>query len=450
MLGFETIGNATVIVYDGKPVLATDPWINRDAYFGSWGSSHEIPTEQMGAIKGCKYIWISHGHPDHLNLDSITDLSDKEILLADHRGSRIKNDLSGMGFKVRVLPERTWLPLSTNVRILTLSDRNQDSICLIEVRDILIINLNDASDNTWGRFVKSIAKKYSTVYLTRLWGFGDADMINLFTESGERIGRPARERRGLANTIQADAVNYGATFAIPSSSFHRYQREDSVWANERTTPIEMYTAGQAESLPPVLPPFIRVDAITKQYEEIRPKSCAAVVRKPEDFGDHWGDRLEANEKQMLRDYFSSKEMVREKFGFLRFRVGGEETIVDLNKKRREVGVTFEVPRQSLVSAVQYRVFDDLLIGNFMKTTLHGVPRLYPNFTPYVAKYADNGGAESKKQLREYFHHYFRRDPVGTLFRDLEQHSEMMFRKFVPRESVVFRAAKKLYWRIQGI
>ena len=28
MIGFETIGNATVTVFDDNPVLTTDPWIN--------------------------------------------------------------------------------------------------------------------------------------------------------------------------------------------------------------------------------------------------------------------------------------------------------------------------------------------------------------------------------------------------------------------------------------
>jgi hypothetical protein len=35
MIGFETIGNATVIVHDDKPLLATDPWFEGSAYFGS-------------------------------------------------------------------------------------------------------------------------------------------------------------------------------------------------------------------------------------------------------------------------------------------------------------------------------------------------------------------------------------------------------------------------------
>ncbi len=446
MLGFETIGNATIIAYDGRPILATDPWINGDAYFGSWGLGHEIPPDQLAAIRACKYYWVSHGHPDHLNLSSIATLSDKEILLADHRGGRIRDDLSAMGFQVRILPERTWVSLSPHVRVLTLSDYNQDSILLIDVGGRLLVNLNDASDRGWGRFLKSVTAQYKQSYLLRLWGYGDADMNNLFTESGERItntvGKPP-----LGRTIQADALRLGTQYAIPFSSFHRYQREDSIWANELGVPIENYTAGQQANMPQVLPAFLQVDAVSGACKEIAPRSLDQVVLKPEEFGDNWADRLTRDDKQLIHNYFLSKEVVRQKFGFLRFRVGGEDFIVDLNKHRRDTGITFEVPRHSLVNAVQYRVFDDLMIGNFMKTTLHGLANLYPDFTPYVAKYADNGRAESKEQLREYFHHYRSKDPIGHMFRTLESNSESIFRKIVPHESLVFRSAKSLYWTL---
>jgi hypothetical protein len=56
-----------------------------------------------------------------------------------------------------------------------------------------------------------------------------------------------------------------------------------------------------------------------------------------------------------------------------------------------------------MTAVRYEIFDDLLIGNFMKTVLHGGLRsLYPDFTPYVAKYGDNGRAFSVGELHDYF------------------------------------------------
>jgi len=449
MLGFETIGNATLIVYDGVPVLATDPWVNGDAYFGSWGLSHEIPPEQLSAIQACKYLWVSHGHPDHLNVASIAALSDKEILLADHRGGRIRGDLEGMGFKVRILPERTWVALSDHVKVMTLSDYNQDSILFVDVGGRLLVDLNDASDHGWGRFLKSVTAQYTESYLLRLWGYGDADMNNFFTEEGKRIELPpASSKPPLGRTIQADAIKNGIRYAIPFSSFHRYQRVDSVWANRLSAPMENYLAGQNPDGPQVLPAFLHVDAVTGAWKEIKPRSLAEEVRQPEEFGDKWTDPLTADEKEMVRTYFVSKEMVRDKFGFLRFRVGGNEFTVDLNRSRRNCGITFELPRQSLVTAVQYRVFDDLLIGNFMKTTLHGLSSLYPDFSPFVGKYADNGQAESKRELRNYFHHYRKKDPVGHLFRNLEENSESMFRKLVPHDSMVFRSAKALYWKMQ--
>ena len=83
---FETVGNAIVIAYDGRPVLTTDPWISGDAYFGSWAHDYEIPPVQLQAIRDAQYHWFSHGHPDHLNLVSLPMLTKGQLLLSDHYG----------------------------------------------------------------------------------------------------------------------------------------------------------------------------------------------------------------------------------------------------------------------------------------------------------------------------------------------------------------------------
>jgi hypothetical protein len=90
-----------------------------------------------------------------------------------------------------------------------------------------------------------------------------------------------------------------------------------------------------------------------------------------------------------------------------------------------------------------------MIGNFMKTTLHGAAKLYPGFTPYVAKYADNGRAESKQQLNQYFHHYRSQDPLGYALRRFEVGTEDLVRKLVPNDSAVFKAARSLFWNLKG-
>ena len=97
MQSISTIGNATLIAYDQHaPILSTDPWFGDedDAYFGSWTLSHSIPPLYKQDILNSKYIWFSHGHPDHLNPHSLKRLEGKNLLLPDHVGSRIYRDLS--------------------------------------------------------------------------------------------------------------------------------------------------------------------------------------------------------------------------------------------------------------------------------------------------------------------------------------------------------------------
>ena len=128
--GFETVGNATIILHDGAPLLASDPWITGPAYFGSWGLSHQIPAEQMEAIQQCEYVWISHGHPDHLSGDSLKLLANKKVLVPELNMGQLRtlvrakylidaqgfNKVKGRPFAVQELVAeiRRQLGLSTN------------------------------------------------------------------------------------------------------------------------------------------------------------------------------------------------------------------------------------------------------------------------------------------------------------------------------------------------
>ena len=445
MLGFETIGNATLIAYDGVPILATDPWISGQAYFGSWGHSHQIPTAQSEAVKRCKFLWFSHAHQDHLNLASANDLAHSQFLLADHYGSRIANDLKGLGFSVRILPERKWEQLSDNVKVMTISDANQDSILLVDVGGVLILNFNDAGDHGWGRFVRAIAKTYKTVFLMMLWGQGGTDFDNWFTEDGKRTSSPSDYNSlPLGPTIQNDAKSWGATYAVPFSSFHRFCREDAAWANPYCCPHDLYYQGASPDGPEILPAFLRYDVSSKQFSTLDPPKIEDVFVTAADCGDNWSDRLDADDAKNLQRYFQSKELLGDFLGFLRFRVGGAEHVIDINKQKFSTGVTFEAPRQSLMDAVNNRVFDDMLLGNFMKGTQHGKFRFNRRFTPYVAKVADNGLAESRAEVRAYHRHYFQRDPIAQVLFKLETDTESLVRKYLPRETKAFQVAKRVY------
>jgi hypothetical protein len=245
---------------------------------------------------------VSHG--DHLSVNSIADLQASTFLLADHRGGRIKADLTAMGFGVRVLPERQWVPISPRIRIMTLSDCNQDSILLVDLDGVLIVNPNDAGPVGGEHFLRSVASRFKTAFLMRLWGEGAADMSNVFTEFGERLANWSNcGGRNVGRLIQADLRRFRATHAIPFSSFHRFQREDSVWANEFLTPLEAYYEGVDPQGPEILPAFIRYDRTTSEVTRINPTKLTGVRRTALECGDNWSDPLEADERADLIRYF---------------------------------------------------------------------------------------------------------------------------------------------------
>ena len=97
------------------------------------------------------------------------------------------------------------------------------------------MNLNDAQDRGWGSLVQRVIRAFPRSFLLRLSGYGDADMINFFDDDGRRVPAcrscGARAASRSAPTSRGMTEMFGAKHFVPFSSFHRYQRTDSAWAN---------------------------------------------------------------------------------------------------------------------------------------------------------------------------------------------------------------------------
>ena len=264
MLGVSTTGNATLIAYDDKPVLATDPWFGDEnsAYFGSWRLSHRIPADCKNDILNAKYIWFSHGHPDHLNGDSLEQIRGKHVLLADHVGGRIVHDLRAQGLEVTVLPDRQWVDLSPRIRVFCISTMIQDSVSLIDVNKRLFVNLNDAGSRDCTLLIRKIVAQYQHSYLMCLSGYGDADMINFYDESGVFIVPPASQKPPVGRQMSLRALSLGIGNVTPFSSFHSYQRTDSIWAQNYVTPLDEYSRGFDHKNHNFIPAFSHIDCAT--------------------------------------------------------------------------------------------------------------------------------------------------------------------------------------------
>ncbi len=403
MIGFETIGNATITLFDGNPLVTTDPWILGNPYFGSWGHKYQIPNEQIENIKKSKYIFLSHGHPDHIDPDSLHLFKGKTILLGSHYGKRIYNELS-KNFKCIELENNKWFSISKNIRLKVFADWNQDSTVIFEIlKKNIILNLNDGNALGWSKEIKKIIKNYKNRFLLKLINWGDADMINFYDANGKFIQPHASNKPPCGITYGYHMRKWNCNYAIPFSSIHTYVRKDSVQMNKFVTPIEAHSENFNEKYGTLLPAFIIWDFTKNDFKLINPKKNIVEKKDPEIFGDNWSDELDEEDKKQIISYFKGFDHVKEKFGFINFRVGNKDFNIKLSD--RNEGLKFETPRNSLIFSINNNIFDDLLIGNFAKVQLINVNSLYPDFNPFVTKYGDNGGARTNTQLTNYFNYY---------------------------------------------
>jgi len=439
MIGFETIGNATLTVIDEKPVLTTDPWLFGNPYFGSWGHKYTIPKEQLENINKSKFVWLSHGHPDHIDPNSLSTFTDKTILIADHYGDRIYNDLKKK-FNCIKLKSDEWFQISKNVKVKNFSDWNQDSTLLVSILDKdVVLNLNDGNALGWSAKIKNIIKNYKNRFILKLINWGDADMINFYDHHNNFILPMAAFQKSCGENYSYNMKRWNCNFAIPFSSFHKYVREDTLHMNKFVTPLEKHYEKFNNSHGEMLPAFIRWDSLKEDYVKIDTKENTKQILAPEEVEDKWSDNLEDEDKKIISNYFLKFAQLKKKFGFLTFKVGKSE--YNLKLSNRKEGIIFNTPRKSLVTAITHNIFDDLLIGNFMKVQLIGVRSLYPDFSPYICKYGDNGGARNNKELENYFNYYQFKSP--DFWKDfLKLKTEDIVRPMLSRYKNIYFFARK--------
>jgi hypothetical protein len=310
--------------------------------------------------------------------------------------------------------------------VLCLSDYYQDAVLLIDFGGTLLVNINDASDKGWGRRIKRFVRDSKRSFILKLFGDGITDMMNFYDDDGHHIKPVVARKRPLGAQVGFYADLFGVTDVVPFSSYHHFERSDSVWANEYTRPMESFRDGY-NGKATLHDAFVRYDVETDTATQLKPKAVPVHGYDPKEFG--LGDGMD----------------------FIRLVAGGQELMIDTPGKKTSHktgrGVTFEAPRNSMMAAIEHEIFDDHLLANFMKTRLHGdweTMSLHPHFTPFVAKYADNGQAKTRDEVDAYLAAYRKRAPMDYLMHVLERESERRVRKFIGVDTPAFKLMTKTY------
>src|SRR5262249_3774110 len=203
---------------------------------------------------------------------------------------------------VTELADRTWVPFTPRLKVYCIPDYAQNAALLVDVNGRLFVNLNDVSYQGDYGLIRRIAARYRTSYLLKLFGYGDADMINFFDEAGRRVVPQIKGQR-VGAQLSSGARALGVNHVIPFSSFHQYHRSDSIWANEFVTPMSAFEQGFDKTSATLVPPFAAIDCDNDEISRIDPRPIVPATLSPEACGDSWSDPLSAEEAAKIGAYF---------------------------------------------------------------------------------------------------------------------------------------------------
>src|SRR5215471_13412681 len=162
----EYICHSCFTLETGSIRIVMDPWISGPPYKQQW-NLFPRPVDISGAEEAT-HIIVTHGHQDHLHPESLPLLNKQAEFYFPYLWTKsVKKFLSSYGFeKIRELTSYQTVSLDDETR-LTFIANSLDGIVVIEHKDEVIINLNDALNahhkSVLQHFLKNIKRSWSKI-----------------------------------------------------------------------------------------------------------------------------------------------------------------------------------------------------------------------------------------------------------------------------------------------
>ena len=139
----EFLNHSCLIVESGKTKVLCDPWFTGTAFNNGWRLLYEN-SHNINQIES-DYIWISHEHPDHFSIPTLSQISkSKHFLYQQTTDKKVKNWLEKKQHSVTELEDGTEYDLG-EIKLKSFVSDGYDSAALFEFPNgDKFLNLNDA------------------------------------------------------------------------------------------------------------------------------------------------------------------------------------------------------------------------------------------------------------------------------------------------------------------
>ena len=232
--------NASVIIENSGEKILCDPWLIDGCYYGAW---HHYPKFNFieKEFDDIDYIYISHIHPDHFDVKTMSKLKkDIPVLIHEFPQKFLKQNIEKLGFKVEEIPHnkrtklgKTWINVCAaddcnpevcsrvfgcNFEFNKFGTSQIDTFSVIDNDDQVIVNSNDCPFEIGQNTAKIIKKQYSKIDLLLVGYTGASDYpcsYDLKLSEKERVAKLKKDKRlqNAADYIQIFNPKYYLPFA---------------------------------------------------------------------------------------------------------------------------------------------------------------------------------------------------------------------------------------------
>ncbi|HEX5210330.1 MAG TPA: hypothetical protein VFW22_01165 [Pseudolabrys sp.] len=271
-LQLRTIGHACLLILqDGEPIVATDPWLVGSVYWRSWWLEKYPSDDDIERVRRSRYLYVTHSHLDHFHWPSLRRLGPHRVLHPAFPNYEVPDFLAAHGFQNRTLEPLTWYSLSDKVQACSVPVPVDDSIVIFDTPDAVIFNINDAAPRRalLERIRRSFNPKGKPAIALKSYSPASAGALTFV----DGVRAPLKSKKDFVQ-VAIDICNaLDADYFVPFASQAFFNREDSKWANDHKVTYEDLKSHWSGTKTQLCKPFVTMDlqsfSWTSQYDAVK-------------------------------------------------------------------------------------------------------------------------------------------------------------------------------------
>jgi hypothetical protein len=252
-----------VVLQDGRPIVATDPWLIGSTYWRSWWLEAYPTSEEIELVRMAREVYITHSHPDHFHFPSLRRLGRVHTAHPYFPKYEIPGFLQKHEYPVRVLDPWKWYPITANIRTASIPSPINDSFLLVDTPDTTVVNVNDCVHSP--SLLRCIRDRMlipgKPVVVLR--SYSPASLNNSILRGDQRGS--LKTKRDYVATAREAAETLRASHFVPFASQVFFGRTDSRWANEYKVTFEDLQTNWGSDTITLCKPFVEMDLRTREY-----------------------------------------------------------------------------------------------------------------------------------------------------------------------------------------